>query len=74
MSEFIKIGDVGNLFNNLKPLEGIQSIPSIENPATVKKGNNGSIFFATLLIVGVTAYLIHKNTQKKKKEVQLNSY
>lgn len=74
MSEFIKIGDVGNLFNTLKPLEGIQSIPSIENPATVKKGNNGSIFFATLLIVGVTAYLIHKNTQKKKKEVQLNSY
>lgn len=74
MSEFIKIGDVGNLFNTIKPLEGIQSIPSIENPATVKKGNNGSIFFATLVIVGVTAYLIHKNTQKKKKEVQLNSY
>jgi hypothetical protein len=74
MSEFIKIGDVGNLFNTLKPLEGIQSIPSIENPATVKKGNNGSIFFATLVIVGVTAYLIYKNTQKKKKEVQLNSY
>jgi hypothetical protein len=74
MSEFIKIGDVGNLFNTIKPLEGIQSIPSIENPTTVKKGNNGSIFFATLVIVGVTAYLIYKNTQKKKKEVQLNSY
>ncbi len=72
MSEFVKIGDVGNLLNIIKPLEGMQSIPSIENPATVKNGNIGSIFFVTLVIFGVTAYLIHKNVQKKRN--QINSY
>jgi hypothetical protein len=72
MSEFVKIGDVGNLLNIIKPLEGMQSIPSIENPATVKNGNIGSIFIVTLVIFGVTAYLIHKNVQKKRN--QINSY
>lgn len=69
MSEFIKIGEVANLFNTIK----CESTPVIgssvtSNPTTVKKSGNGLAFAVGIVLAGIVGYEFYLYFKKKKAE------
>jgi hypothetical protein len=58
MSEFIKIGEVANVFNTIKNADVVQSKSIMAKPPTMKQSNNSTIIIIAILTVGVAAYFI----------------
>jgi hypothetical protein len=69
MSEFIKIGELANVFNTLasktKP-----SIGAISNStlSTVKKSGNGLTIVLGIAVVGILGYELYLYFDRKRKE------
>ena len=69
MSEFIKIGEVANVFNTIKS----ESTPVIgssvtSTPTTVKKSGNGLVIAMGIVLAGIAGYEFYLYFKKKKAE------
>jgi hypothetical protein len=69
MNEFIKIGEAANMFNTIKNADVVQSKSIMAKPSSMKQSNNSTIIVIAILTVGVAAYFLFKNAQKKKEEI-----